>query len=212
MLVFQVPISDQLTFLDRDQTLWTRALAEHPGFSGKRIWRNSERETEILITVGWDDRESWKFFPPLLQKKMEEQFGPFSHPSEEIELWPDRNPFLGKTDQERPGNTVFFHDGTGALQLWIFQVPRDRQVQFKDLAWNLWLRKVSTQDGFQGKDLYQNPKRDEEVWVAIGWRDSDDWKRLPNAMFSAFHRHTSGMIADRWYLELIPIMGTARPA
>jgi uncharacterized protein (TIGR03792 family) len=211
LLVFHVPVLEQSLFLERDRALWTAALTAHPGFAGKRIWKNSERDTEILVTVGWENRESWKSFPPSLQRRLEREFGPFSRPSEEVELWPEPNPLSGKGDQDPGERAVFFHDGIGALQLWIFQVPRNRHVQFKELVLNLWLRKVSLREGFRGTDLFQNPEREEEVWVAIGWRDGDDWRRLPNALFSGFHRHTLGMIEDRRYVELVPLGGTVPP-
>lgn len=211
LLVFRVPPSDRPRFLSLDREGWTRSLSDHPGFSGKRVWTNSENESEIWMTIGWNDRTSWKSFPESKARDLDRAVKGLAALKEEIELQPAWVPVEGGWIRSGISDSVFFHDGTGALEVWMFQVPPDRQELFKDLVYRLWLQKIALQPGYQEKGIWFNPVREEEILVSIGWRNSDDWRRLPNSLFSGFHRHSAGMIEGRRYVELIPLADTVRP-
>lgn len=61
-------------YLQLDAEVWTKALAECPGFLGKEVWLNPEEASEVVIVIRWATKEQWKSIPEELLNQLETQF------------------------------------------------------------------------------------------------------------------------------------------
>lgn len=61
-------------YLQKDAEVWTKALAECPGFLGKEVWLNSEEASEVILVIRWATKEQWKSIPEELLNQVEQEF------------------------------------------------------------------------------------------------------------------------------------------
>ena len=73
-LKFRVAPEDREKFIHQDAETWTAFLAEYPGFLGKDIWINPQKENEIILVIRWQTRQQWKAVPIDKLQKIETQF------------------------------------------------------------------------------------------------------------------------------------------
>ena len=73
-LTFEVPPEHQATFLHWDDRLWTRLLAQQPGYQGKEIWRDPQIPQRLHLMIRWETWEHWQTLAPDLLAATEQQF------------------------------------------------------------------------------------------------------------------------------------------
>lgn len=74
LLKFKVEPQFQEEYLRQDAAIWTRALAQCPGFLGKEVWLNPKEPTEVIIVIRWATKQQWKSLPLELLHKIEQEF------------------------------------------------------------------------------------------------------------------------------------------
>jgi uncharacterized protein (TIGR03792 family) len=47
-------------WIELDHEIWTKGLAQWPGFAGKEVWVNEDRPGEVQSVVYWSDYKLWK--------------------------------------------------------------------------------------------------------------------------------------------------------
>ncbi|BAZ17029.1 hypothetical protein NIES4071_89070 [Calothrix sp. NIES-4071] len=60
LLKFKVPREQREIFIQKDDEIWTVALAKYPGFLGKEVWINPNAPEEVTLVIQWATREQWK--------------------------------------------------------------------------------------------------------------------------------------------------------
>jgi uncharacterized protein (TIGR03792 family) len=60
LLKFKVAANMREIFIQKDEEIWTTALANYPGFLAKEVWLNPDDSTEIICVIRWATREQWK--------------------------------------------------------------------------------------------------------------------------------------------------------
>ena len=79
-LVFRVKPELIDSWIETDYEIWTKGLAEWPGFAGKEIWISSDRPGEVTAVVYWTDYKLWKAVDvewlAETENKFAEAFGP----------------------------------------------------------------------------------------------------------------------------------------
>lgn len=73
-LKMQVAEELRETFIQKDEAIWTAALAKYPGFLGKQVWINPEKPEEIVLVIHWADLEAWKSIPADVAEATEKRF------------------------------------------------------------------------------------------------------------------------------------------
>lgn len=63
LLKFKMNPAVREKFIQKDEEIWTTALAKYSGFLGKEVWINPNNESEVAIVVQWETREQWKSIP-----------------------------------------------------------------------------------------------------------------------------------------------------
>jgi uncharacterized protein (TIGR03792 family) len=63
LLRFKVPSQKREIFIQKDDEIWTVALAKYPGFLGKEVWINPNAPEEVTMVIQWATREQWKAIP-----------------------------------------------------------------------------------------------------------------------------------------------------
>jgi uncharacterized protein (TIGR03792 family) len=61
-------------FIEKDREIWTAALSLSPGYLGKEIWLDPNRDDEVILVVKWANREAWGLVPPDLLANTESEF------------------------------------------------------------------------------------------------------------------------------------------
>lgn len=61
-------------YIQKDEEIWTTALARYPGFLGKEIWLNPDHPDEIVMVIQWQSREQWKAIPEEALEQVEREF------------------------------------------------------------------------------------------------------------------------------------------
>lgn len=74
LLIVEVAIEDREKYLQIDREIWTKAIAQFPGFISKEVWLNPDRPTEVNLIIRWRSREEWKSISTQLLEEIECQF------------------------------------------------------------------------------------------------------------------------------------------
>ncbi|MBD2356586.1 TIGR03792 family protein [Tolypothrix sp. FACHB-123] len=74
LLKFKIAADVRDTFIQKDEEIWTAALANYPGFLAKEVWLNPDDYTEITFIVRWATREQWKAISPAELQDIEKTF------------------------------------------------------------------------------------------------------------------------------------------
>lgn len=74
LLKVEVAAVDRETYLQIDREIWTKAIAQFPGFINKEVWLNPDKPTEIILIIRWRSRQEWKSISVELLAKIERQF------------------------------------------------------------------------------------------------------------------------------------------
>lgn len=53
----EVEPAEQARFLAADEAVWTRFLAEQPGFVSKEVWRDGDDPQRLALVVTWRRRQ-----------------------------------------------------------------------------------------------------------------------------------------------------------
>ncbi|MEX0271758.1 TIGR03792 family protein [Leptolyngbyaceae cyanobacterium UHCC 1019] len=73
-LKFQVAEELREAFIQKDEEIWTAALAKCPGFLGKEVWISPQAPQEVTLVIHWETREAWKSIPQEYLNATEKQF------------------------------------------------------------------------------------------------------------------------------------------
>jgi uncharacterized protein (TIGR03792 family) len=73
-LKFRVAPEWQEKFMQKDAEIWTKALADCPGFLDKELWMNPDEPDAIAIAIRWKTRQEWKSIPQDFLEEIERQF------------------------------------------------------------------------------------------------------------------------------------------
>lgn len=74
LLIVEVAIEDREKYLQIDREIWTKAIAQFPGFINKEVWLNPDQPTEVNLIIRWRSREEWKSISTQLLAEIERQF------------------------------------------------------------------------------------------------------------------------------------------
>ncbi len=47
-------------YIQKDEEIWTTALAKYRGFLGKQVWLDPQKPDEVVLVIQWENREAWK--------------------------------------------------------------------------------------------------------------------------------------------------------
>ncbi|OKH25004.1 TIGR03792 family protein [Chroogloeocystis siderophila] len=61
-------------YLQLDAEVWTKALAECPGFLGKEVWLNPHEASEVILVIRWATKEQWKAISDEFLNRIEQLF------------------------------------------------------------------------------------------------------------------------------------------
>jgi len=73
-LAFWVDEGNRERFIQIDDDIWTKALAQYPGFLGKDVWISHESRTEVITVVHWETEQAWDSIPQADLDQVEAQF------------------------------------------------------------------------------------------------------------------------------------------
>ncbi len=73
-LRFQVTPALREKFVQKDEEIWTPALAKFPGFISKEVWINPQEAAEVILVIRWATREQWKSISVKELEKIEARF------------------------------------------------------------------------------------------------------------------------------------------
>lgn len=76
LLKFTIPCDECLTFVERNEAVWTAGLREHPGFVRHEILRDRLIPEDIYISIYWESWEAWQSFPKERIKALDAQMQP----------------------------------------------------------------------------------------------------------------------------------------
>lgn len=74
LLIVEIAIADREKYLQIDREIWTKAVAQFPGFINKEVWLNPDKPTEVNLIIRWRSREEWKSISTQLLEEIERQF------------------------------------------------------------------------------------------------------------------------------------------
>jgi uncharacterized protein (TIGR03792 family) len=74
LLKVEVAAEHQEKYLQLDREIWTKAIAQFPGFISKEVWLNPHAPTEVILIIRWRSREEWKAISVKLLEEVERQF------------------------------------------------------------------------------------------------------------------------------------------
>lgn len=74
LLIVEVATEDREKYLQVDREIWTKAIAQFPGFINKEVWLNPQAPTEVNLIIRWRSREEWKSISTQLLAEIERQF------------------------------------------------------------------------------------------------------------------------------------------
>lgn len=61
-------------YIQKDEEIWTAALAKYRGFLGKEVWIDPTKQDEVVLVIHWVDRDAWKAVPASDLEATEQQF------------------------------------------------------------------------------------------------------------------------------------------
>ena len=73
-LRFLVDADRRAEFIQHDETIWTTALAQKPGFISKETWINPDDPREVIMVVRWSSMDEWKSIPPEELRQVDATF------------------------------------------------------------------------------------------------------------------------------------------
>ncbi|MEB3336764.1 MAG: TIGR03792 family protein [Leptolyngbyaceae bacterium] len=73
-LKVKVAPEDREQYIQKDAEIWTKALANFPGFLGKEVWINPVEPSEVIMVIRWQSQEQWKAIPADQLQQIEQQF------------------------------------------------------------------------------------------------------------------------------------------
>lgn len=73
-LKFNVAPDQRERLIQKDEEIWTAALAQYPGFLSKEVWIDPHRSDEVVFVIRWRDRDAWKSVPADLLEETEQRF------------------------------------------------------------------------------------------------------------------------------------------
>jgi uncharacterized protein (TIGR03792 family) len=73
-LKFQVAEELREAFIQKDEEIWTAALAKCPGFLGKEVWISPQNSQAVILVIHWETREAWKAIPQDYLNATEQRF------------------------------------------------------------------------------------------------------------------------------------------
>ena len=74
LLIVEVAAEDRKKYLQIDRQIWTKAIAQFPGFITKEVWLNPQAPTEVILVIRWRSRQEWKAISVQLLEEIEHQF------------------------------------------------------------------------------------------------------------------------------------------
>ena len=74
LLKFRVSPQSRDIFIQLDNKIWTKTLAQFPGFMGKEVWISPNIPDEITLIIRWETREKWKAIPLSVLAASDEEF------------------------------------------------------------------------------------------------------------------------------------------
>jgi uncharacterized protein (TIGR03792 family) len=77
VLCFQVPPGGQQAFIEQDERIWSRTLAQCPGFLRKEVWLDPDNAERITLVIYWASREDWQAFPQDCMEELDRQMRPY---------------------------------------------------------------------------------------------------------------------------------------
>ncbi|NJK63407.1 MAG: TIGR03792 family protein [Synechococcaceae cyanobacterium SM2_3_1] len=77
VLCFQVPPGGQQAFIEQDETIWSRTLAQCPGFLRKEVWLDPDNTEHVTLVIYWANREDWQAFPQERMEELDRQMRPY---------------------------------------------------------------------------------------------------------------------------------------
>lgn len=61
-------------YIQKDEEIWTAALAQYPGFLSKEVWISPDRPEEVILVIRWESFEQWDAVPPDVLERVEAEF------------------------------------------------------------------------------------------------------------------------------------------
>ncbi len=74
LLIVEVATEDREKYLQIDREIWTKVIAQFPGFISKEVWLNPQAPTNVMLIIRWRSREEWKAISVELLQEIERQF------------------------------------------------------------------------------------------------------------------------------------------
>jgi uncharacterized protein (TIGR03792 family) len=73
-LKVNVPPEKRELYIQKDDEIWSAALAKHPGYVGKEVWLNPKKESELVLVIYWESKEAWDAIPTSVLEETERRF------------------------------------------------------------------------------------------------------------------------------------------
>jgi uncharacterized protein (TIGR03792 family) len=73
-LKFQVAEELREAFIQKDEEIWTAALAQYPGFLGKEVWISPQDPQIVILVIHWETLDAWKSIPQDYLNATEKRF------------------------------------------------------------------------------------------------------------------------------------------
>lgn len=74
LLKVEVAAEDREKYLQLDRKIWTKAIAQFPGFINKEVWLQPHVPTEVVLIIRWRSRKEWKSISVQVLEEIERQF------------------------------------------------------------------------------------------------------------------------------------------
>ncbi len=74
LLKVEVAAEDREKYLQIDREIWTKAIAQFPGFINKEVWLNPDQPTEVNLIIRWRSYQEWKSISIELLADIDRQF------------------------------------------------------------------------------------------------------------------------------------------
>lgn len=74
LLKVEVAAEDREKYLQLDRKIWTKAIAQFPGFINKEVWLQPHVPNEVVLIIRWRSRQEWKSISLELLEAIERQF------------------------------------------------------------------------------------------------------------------------------------------
>jgi uncharacterized protein (TIGR03792 family) len=73
-LKFEVDAKHRELLIEKDELVWTKALAKYPGFLGKDIWIDARQPNTVVFVIHWANRDAWKTIPASELEQADQEF------------------------------------------------------------------------------------------------------------------------------------------